>query len=142
MSSLTKKAAIVLGASALLIMVGAQSSGPDLTRNTEAGGKTCFRIRDVEGYSPTKIDGRDGVNLRMSDRNVVFQLEFNGPCPEARTASRLKLKSNLVTDYICSGSDTRLHTVDEDGHTQQCAVSGLRKLTRDQISALGEEEKP
>ncbi len=141
MSSLLKKGASFLGAGALLVLSGAAGPDQDFVRNTDATGKQCFHVRDVEGYSPAKIGEREGVNLRLKNRDV-YQLEFFSPCQDAKTATRIRIQSNSAADYVCSGSDTTLVAVSDSGQAQQCGVSGLRKLTKDQVAALPDNEQP
>jgi len=141
MSSLLKRGAFIAGAGALVVLSGAAAPDEGFVRNTETSPQTCFHIRDVEGYSPAKIGDREGVNLRLKN-NDVFQVEFIEPCEDAKLAVHIKLQSNSVTDYVCSGGDTTLVVKNESGTSQTCHISGLRKLTKAQITALQENEKP
>ncbi len=141
MSSPLRNFAILSGMGAVLVLAGAASPDPSFTRNTESAARTCFHIRDVEGYSPAKIGERDGVNLRIKNQDV-FQVEFVAPCPEAGTAARVKLTSNSATDFVCTGADATLVAFAESGPTRQCAISGLRKLDKGQVAALPENELP
>jgi hypothetical protein len=141
MSSVVKKAAGFAGAAALLVLSGAAGPDQDFVRNTDASAQTCFHIRDVEGYSPAKIADREGVNLRLKNQDV-FQMEFIEPCQDAKLATRIKIQSNSVTDYVCSGADASLVVRNESGTTSQCRISGLRKLSKAQVSALPENEQP
>lgn len=141
MSSLLIKTAGLAGAGALVLMTGAAAPDQDFVRNTDASGKTCFHVRDVEGYSPAHVADRDGVNIRLKNRDV-FQLEFFAPCNEARLATRIRIQANSAADYVCSGSDATLVVVNESGSTQQCVISGLRKLDKAQVAALPDNEQP
>ncbi len=141
MSSVLKNCAIIAGMGAVLVISGAASTDQKFTPNTSASTQSCFHIRDVEGYSPAMIAGHEGVNLRIKTRDV-YQMEFVGPCPEAKTASRIRLQANGATDFVCSGADASLVAISEIGPPRMCAINGMRKLDANQVASLPENEVP
>lgn len=135
-----KKAAAATTLAALAVIGGSAVADEEFVNNASANAGACFMVRDVDGYSPTKIGDRDGVNLKVG--RDVYQMEFSGACPGAGESMQIRLQSTLPTGYVCSGADAHLTTFSVVAPAAQCQVSGLRKLTEAQVAALPSSQRP
>ena len=141
-NNLSRKAGLTAAAIALLgfsVSAAAQDDSR-FVRNTDASGRTCFRVDRVDGFAAVKFDeGFEGVNLRV--RRDVYQLKFATPCPTIRDATRIALDSREPA-YICNGADADIVTYSSIQSPQRCKVIGLRKIEPAEVASLPAKERP
>lgn len=99
--------------------------------------KTCFSARNVSNFAV--VDDRT-VNIRVGVRDV-YQLNLLTTCPDIGWQNEIAIKSRS-SSFVCSPLDATLIAEGPFGRPQRCEVSGLRKLTPDEIAALPSRERP
>jgi hypothetical protein len=103
---------------------------------TAAGGeeKACFWTRQVRNYTN---DGQRMIYLSVADRNV-WRIETNGACLNAASASDpIRFTESAASGRVCTAID-----VDVQVRTSRCIVTGLTKLTPEEVAALPSRLRP
>ena len=100
--------------------------------------KACFYSRDVNSWAP--VD-RSTVNIRVSV-NDVYQLKLLGDCPNIDWVDDIDLQRR-GSPWICSGLDAELLVRQPGGGVPlRCPVSTIRKLSKEEASALPPKQHP
>ena len=103
-------------------------------------GKACFFAHELSSW---KEAGDKTVNLRVGIKDV-YQLQLLGPCPDLPYAEAIGIETRGGSRRICSGLDINLIVPGNVTHgaPRRCMATSLRKLTKEEVSALPPKEKP
>ena len=100
--------------------------------------QACFYSRDISSWAP--VD-RSTVNIRVSV-NDVYQLKLLGDCPNIDWVNDIELQRR-GSPWICSGLDAELLVRQPGGGIPlRCPVSTIRKLSKEEASALPPKQHP
>ena len=119
--------ASAIGAAAL---ASCTTGNQESARAAQQGGRQCFNVSQVSGFHP--ID-RDTVQVTVGAR-TVYQLEVVGVCPDINWSFRVGIRSTSGSSWVCSGLDAELIVPSPSG-TQRCPVTGIRRLTPEEVEA-------
>jgi hypothetical protein len=129
--------AMAAGALALSALAVSTAGATDAKPDAKARTNQCFWVRSVESFAAP--DSRT-VNVRVGVRDV-YQFDMLGPCNDVNWSDRIALVSRGGSDIICTGMDADIVTRSVTGQ-QRCAIRSMRKLTPDEIAALGKRAQP
>ena len=100
--------------------------------------QACFYSRDISSWAP--VD-RSTVNIRVSV-NDIYQLKLLGDCPNIDWVNDIELQRR-GSPWICSGLDAELLVRQPGGGIPlRCPVSTIRKLSKEEASALPPKQHP
>lgn len=98
----------------------------------------CFRPGDA--YSWASVGDRI-VNLKVNLRDY-YQLTLQGICPNIDWNQAIAIRNRSGGGWICSPLDAEIISPSPAGPPQHCEVAAIRKLTPEEVKALGRNEKP
>jgi hypothetical protein len=128
----TLVALLALGGSAAL------AQGPAQGAAQASEGKSCFYSRNISSWAPA---GRDTVNLRVHI-NDVYQLKLLGDCPNLDWVNSIGLE-HRGSSWICTGLDAEIIAPQPGGIAPiRCPVTSIRKLSKEEASALPPKQHP
>ena len=111
----------------------AQDKAPDRSASRE-----CFYARNISSWAPAD---RSTVNLRVHVSDV-YQLKLLGDCPNIDWVEGIGLE-HRGSPWICSGLDAELIVPQPGGGAPlHCAVSSIRKLSKEEARALPPKQHP
>ncbi len=111
----------------------AQGEGHD-----KASGQSCFYARDVSSWAP--VD-RSTINIRVHAHDV-YQLKLLGDCPNIDWVEGVGLQRR-GGPWICSGLDAEILAPQPGGGVPlRCPVTTIRKLSKEEASALPPKQHP
>jgi hypothetical protein len=120
-----------------LSLAGAGQAQPVNPKPAAAGApRQCFYASSANGFA---APDEKTVNIRVGVKDV-YQFEMLGPCMEIDWANSIALVSR-GSNFICSGMDADIVSKSTMG-PQRCPVRSVRKLTPDEIAALGKRATP
>ena len=90
----------------------------------------CFNAGTVSGFTP---EGDRAVVVRVS-RNRQYRLELAGYCPDVDWSLRIALRARGGSNWVCAGGDAEILVPSTIG-PQNCLVTGVRRLSREEIEA-------
>ena len=103
-------------------------------------GRACFSPRDIVNFRTPHFTG---VLLRVG-KTDVFELTFSSPCPDVDWTYGFQVRGGARE--VCEGKDQDLEVVpvrtSDSGLGVRCRVTGVHRLTRDEVSALSGRERP
>jgi hypothetical protein len=127
------RSVLPLGAAALTLALAASASAQDA-----GGARQCFSSTQVTSTVPV---GDRQVNIQVNNRDV-FRVDLANPCYGLRNPQRIIVFRPVAQGVsLCSPADFVL-AVNVDGSREECAVSKVTKLTREQVAALPNRERP
>ena len=97
----------------------------------------CFLRRNVNGFSAPN-DRTLYVRVGVND---VWRLDLMTDCTGLSFRNAFGLEAQPARAWICSPLDATV-VFRQTGLTQRCPVSGLHKLTADEIAALPRRDRP
>jgi hypothetical protein len=124
---------IVALAAGLLALAGAVQAD---TPAKPSKAQQCFWAHNADGFAAANDHV---VNIRVGVRDV-YQFEMMGACPDIDWANRIALVTR-GSNFICTGMDADIVTHTSIG-PQRCPVRSLRKLSPQEVAALGKGAKP
>jgi hypothetical protein len=119
-----------IGPAAALSAQAAPDSAPKPKR-------ACFYSEDVRNWR--QVDDKT-VNILVGGKQV-FQLSLFGNCPDLRSATAIGVKTRSGGGFVCDGLDIDLITPSPVG-PRTCPVTGMRKLTPEEVAALPKDQQP
>jgi hypothetical protein len=128
-----------VGACALALSAFAASTAgaTDPAPAAKANSNQCFWARSVESFA---APDSHTVNIRVGLHDI-YQFKMLGPCNDVNWSDRIALVTRGGSDFICTGMDADIVTHSVTG-PQRCAVRSLKKLTPEEIAALGKHAQP
>jgi len=100
----------------------------------------CFWIRNVDGFA---ANDTTTLYLRVG-MNQVWELKLFANCLNLDWVHHLGIRNRGAGSNICEGPNPGIDVVVRDvgiGH-QSCPVTGVRKLTPDEVAALPKNARP
>ena len=131
--------AILMGVALLgLAAIGGSWAPASAQDQGRPGAKQCFYSRNISSWAPAD---RSTVNLRVSVSDV-YQLKLLGDCPNLDWVEGIGLE-HRGSPWICSGLDAELIVPQPGGGSPlHCAVSSIRKLSKEEARALPPKQHP
>src|SRR5262249_52691938 len=126
----------ILGFAGLALLAGPAAAAPQ-SKPPEA--RQCFFSRDITSWR----EAGQAVNLQVNNRDV-YHLDLMGPCPQLRfTGEVIAVKTRRGDPAICSGLDVDVIVPQAGGGLPAtCPVTGITKLTPDEVKALPKGQRP
>lgn len=127
----------VFAAFAAIVVVASCALPPEgpVAQTVRNDPRQCFTSRNVNNYAQ---QDRRTVNLRVSVSDV-YQLTLLQDCPDIAFARGVGFSSQ--SQFICSGIDLDLMVPDSIG-PRRCAVSSIRRLSKEEAAALPPAARP
>jgi hypothetical protein len=137
-SSIIQRAAPI--AALIILGLAAAGSAPVGTPSAKADARTCFRARDWQG---TTAGGPHDLYLRANISDV-YHLTMKQECFGAREPGQVRVDSLITgSDELCSPVDFDIRVGPIAGEPPTpCIVTGIEKLTPEQIKALPRKVVP
>jgi hypothetical protein len=126
--------ALLIGA---IIGPAAAFSAQAATDKPAKAGRACFYSEDLRNWR--QVDDRT-VNI-LAGGKQVFQLTLLGNCPDLRSATAIGVKTAFGGGFVCDGLDITLITPSPAG-PRSCPVTGMRKLSPEEVAALPKDQRP
>lgn len=134
MNNAVRAAVAVAG---LAILTGSCATPASAQGHGGKGGQ-CFYSRNISSWTPV---GRDTVNVRVNV-NDVYQMKLLGDCPNIDWVEGIGIEHH-GSPWICSGLDATLVVPQPGGSPPlRCAVSSIRKLSKEEARALPPKQHP
>jgi hypothetical protein len=126
---------------ACLALIGALavSSAAGQSAPAKPVARSCFWIRNVNNFAAV-----DNENLYVRvGVSQVFRLKLFGNCLNLSWVHHLGLTSRSMSN-ICEGANQNLDVVYRDRGVgrQRCPVTGVQKLTPEEVAALPKDARP
>ena len=126
-----------LAVTAALLAAGASTPVAVAKPAGKYDAQQCFYTRNVTSFAAP--DDKT-LYVRVGVRDV-YRFDMFGSCPDIDWNQRVALVSR-GSSWICSGMDAEVITHQTGLGPQRCPVSGVRKLTPDEIAVLPKRAKP
>ena len=131
-------AGAALSAFAVAPGLWASSAGAQDKDHATTRAKACFYSRDVSSWAA--VD-RSTVNIRVSV-NDIYQLKLLGDCPNIEWVNAIGLE-HRGSPWVCTGLDAELRVPQAGGGVPlRCPVASIRKLSKQEASALPPKQHP
>ncbi len=131
-------AGAILSAFAVVTGTWAVSAEAQDKDHASTGAKACFYSRDVSSWAAAD---RSTVNIRVSI-NDIYQLKLLGDCPNVDWVNGIGLE-HRGSSWICTGLDAELLVPQPGGGIPlRCPVVSIRKLSKEEASALPRKQHP
>ncbi len=131
-------AGLALSALAVAFGTWAVSAEAQDKDHAATGAKACFYSRDVSSWAA--VD-RSTVNIRVNI-NDIYQLKLLGDCPNVDWVNGIGLE-HRGSSWVCTGLDAELLVPQPGGGIPlRCPVVSIRKLSKDEASALPRKQHP
>lgn len=114
-----------------LLLGCTQQPGATPAAAASASGHQCFRAQDVNGFTPVS----DNVVLVQAGASRYFRLELAGSCPNLDWSRGIALKATSGGSFICQGLDAEVIVPDPSTFPQNCLVTNIRQISRDEWRA-------
>jgi hypothetical protein len=99
--------------------------------------RQCFNANNVNSFAP--VDDTH-VNLRVGVKEV-YQLTLFAPCRDIDWTWSLGVRTRSGGSFICSGLDAEIIVPDRN-FPQRCLVSGIRRLSPDELKTAPSRQRP
>ena len=119
---------------ALTLLQGCTETAAEEGAMARADGRQCFLPRQVNGFN-ARNDREVYVTVGTRD---VYRLEIVGVCPEIDWTQRIGIRSR-GSSWVCDSLDAELIVPSPTG-TQFCPVTGVRKLSPEEVRAYRERD--
>jgi hypothetical protein len=126
-----KYLAVIAGALALSSLASSHALAAEPARQ-------CFWLRNIDNF--TVSDDEQTLYLRSSPHDI-YRLDLASRCIGLGFKTNVGIKSVTGAGSICEPLDIDL-IVRENGMRTPCTVTGLHKLTPDEIALLPKKLKP
>lgn len=96
-----------------------------------SSGPQCFLANEVDSYTP----GPDGfVNVKVGD-DRWFGLHLSSDCPSMDWLMQIAIRPR-DSNWLCEDQGSYLIAPDPAGLHRTCYVSGIRRLTPNEVAAI------
>jgi hypothetical protein len=114
---------------------GARAQG----QRPETGRQACFYSRNISSWAPGA--DRRTIYLRVHV-NDIYQLTLLGDCPNIDWVNGIGLE-HRGSSWICTGLDAEVLAPQPGGvPALRCPVTSIRKLSKEEASALPPKQHP
>jgi len=128
-----RASAVILSSfGALALLSGCTETAAGEGAMARADGRQCFLPRQVNGF---RAENDERVYVTVGTREI-YELQIVGVCPDVDWSQRIGIRAR-GTSWICDGLDAELIVPSPSG-TQFCPVTGVRKLSREEVRAYRE----
>jgi hypothetical protein len=111
--------AIAIGCAVTQSGTPARAAAPPSTRGQ------CFRVQDVNGYSPVS----DNVVDVQAGASRYFRLSLDGWCPQSAFSRRVALKTSSGSSWICQGYDAEIVVPSSSG-AERCLINNVQPISK------------
>jgi len=134
-------ARVAVLAAAVTLCAAAPAPPSSATGPDAAQGGACFSPRQIINYSTPDISV---VLVRIGKGGDVFELTFESACPNVDWTYGFRVRGGARE--VCEGKDQEVLVVpvrtSDSGLSVRCKITGVRRLTPDEVAALSGRKRP